>query len=156
MRVVLQRVCEASVSVDGEAIASIGRGLVALIGVARGDDLASASEMGRKIAHLRLFPDGDHAFHRSLVETRGSLLCVSQFTLLGDARRGNRPSWTAAAGRFEAEPLVSAVADAAAEAGARVARGRFGAEMVVHLANDGPVTLVLECSSAAPPARAGS
>ena len=153
MRVVLQRVSEARVRVEGETVAEIGPGLVALVGVGRDDDEGVARRLAEKTVRLRLFPEGDRGFERSLPETGGELLCVSQFTLLGDVRRGNRPSWSAAAPPELAAPLVEAYADAVAALGVPVRRGRFGALMAVSLVNDGPVTLVLDSGSLAQPRR---
>ncbi|MEW6582912.1 MAG: D-aminoacyl-tRNA deacylase [Actinomycetota bacterium] len=144
MRVVLQRVAWAAVAVDGDEIARIGPGLLALVGVADGDDAAAAERLARKTVRLRLFGDEERGFERSLLDTGGELLCVSQFTLHGDVRRGNRPSWSAAAPPERAAPLVDAYADHVAAEGVAVARGRFGAMMAVSLVNDGPVTLILD------------
>lgn len=145
MRVLLQRVAWARVEVEGEEVAEIGAGLLALVGVAAGDGPGDAALLAGKTARLRLFPDGDRPFHRALTEVpRGALLCVSQFTLLGDVRRGNRPSWSAAAPPAEAGPLVEAYAVAVEGHGVPVARGRFAAHMAVSLENDGPVTIALD------------
>ncbi|HWH15956.1 MAG TPA: D-aminoacyl-tRNA deacylase [Miltoncostaeaceae bacterium] len=144
MRVVLQRVDGARVEVDGEVVGQIGDGLLALVGVARGDGPEEAARLARKTLALRLFPVGDRPFEVSVADAGGGVLVVSQFTLLGDARRGNRPSWAAAAPPAEAAPLVDAYAAALAAGGVPVARGRFGAHMRVGLVNDGPVTLVLD------------
>jgi len=144
MRVVLQRVTSASVSVDGDVVGTIGPGLVALVGIAAGDGPAEADALARKSALMRLFPtDGDRV-HGSVVDAGGEILVISQFTLVADTRRGNRPSWSDAAPPQVAEPLVDRFAATCREAGARVATGRFGAHMVVELVNDGPVTIVLE------------
>ncbi|MBI2683782.1 MAG: D-tyrosyl-tRNA(Tyr) deacylase [Actinobacteria bacterium] len=143
MRIVLQRVREASVTVGGTCVARIGTGLVALVGVARGDTDEDARRLARKAARLRLFPGDERDFERSLIDVRGALLCVSQFTLLGDTRRGTRPSWTSAAPGVDAAPVVAAFAAAVAAEGVVVESGRFGATMDVALVNDGPVTLVL-------------
>lgn len=144
MRIVLQRVVRAEVSVGGAPVAAIGPGLVALVGVGRADDAELARRLAAKTVALRLFADGERPFAHSLREVGGEFLCVSQFTLLGDVRRGNRPSWSAAAGADRARALVGAYADAVAASGVRVASGVFGADMLVSLANDGPVTLVLD------------
>lgn len=144
MRIVLQRVTRASVSVGGEVVGAIGAGVLLLVGVAEGDDVATAAAMGVKVSRLRIFPDGDRGFDRSLVDVGGAALVVSQFTLMGDVRRGNRPSWARAAAPADAAPLVEAVATALADAGVRVQTGRFGADMDVELVNDGPVTLVMD------------
>lgn len=145
MRIVLQRVRWARVAVDGEEVAAIGLGLLALVGVARGDDEATARRLAEKTARLRVLDGGERAFDLALADVPGAaLLCVSQFTLLGAVRRGNRPSWAAAAGPEEAAPLVEAYAGRVAELGIPVARGRFAARMAVSLENDGPVTIVLD------------
>ena len=139
MRAVVQRVSEASVSARGEAIAAIGPGLVVLLGVARGDTGQQADQMVRKLLALRIFEDGEGRMNRSLRDVRGEVLCISQFTLLADTRKGNRPSFTAAAPAEQAEALYEEVRDGLGAAG-----GRFGAHMEVALTNDGPVTVILE------------
>ncbi len=154
MRVVLQRVAWARVAVAGEVVGEIGPGLLALVGVAGGDGPDDAARLADKTVRLRLFADGDRPFHLPLTEVPGGgLLCVSQFTLMGDVRRGNRPSWTAAARPEDAAPLVDAYAAAVAAHGVPVASGRFGAAMAVTLENDGPVTLVLDGEALAGPRR---
>jgi D-tyrosyl-tRNA(Tyr) deacylase len=145
MRVVLQRVRWARVAVGDEVVGSIGPGLLALVGVAAGDRPDDARLLARKTARLRVLAADDRPFDRCLLDVPGAaLLCVSQFTLLADVRRGNRPSWSGAAAPEVAEPLVEAYADAVAGEGVPVERGRFGASMAVSLENDGPVTLVLD------------
>lgn len=144
MRIVLQRVARASVTVGDEVVGRIGPGLLALVGVRRGDTARDAERLAAKVVKLRLFGDDTRGFERSLAEVDGQLLCVSQFTLHGDVRRGNRPSWSEAAPPEVAEPLVAAFAHAVEAAGVPVAHGRFGAMMAVELVNDGPVTLVLD------------
>lgn len=144
MRIVVQRATSASVSVEGELIASIGAGLVALVGVASGDSDAVAGQAAKKLGELRIFADEHGKMNRSLLDSGGSALVISQFTLLGDASRGRRPSFLAAAGGSEAAPIVAAVASHMRGAGVTVQEGRFGANMQVSLVNDGPVTLVLE------------
>ena len=144
MRIVLQRVAWAAVAVEGVEIARIGEGLLALVGVYEGDGPGEADRLARKTVRLRLFADGARGFERSLLDVGGALLCVSQFTLCGDVRRGNRPSWTAAAAPEVAAPLVERYAEAVEREGVAVARGRFGALMSVSLENDGPVTLLLD------------
>ena len=126
-------------SVDDEVVGSIGAGLCVLVGVTHGDSVATATKLADKIWHLRIF-EGD----RSVGDTGGEVLVVSQFTLYGDTSRGRRPSWIAAAPRDVAEPLVDAVAGRLQELGATVATGVFGASMQVELVNDGPVTLLLD------------
>ncbi|MCU0307824.1 MAG: D-aminoacyl-tRNA deacylase [Thermoleophilia bacterium] len=144
MRVLLQRVRWARVRVGGEEVAATGPGLLALVGVGSGDDADEARRMARKTARLRLFAGGERGFEHSVGETGGEVMCVSQFTLMGDVRRGNRPSWSAAARPEDAAPLVDAYADALEEEGVRVGRGVFGAMMDVALENDGPVTIMLD------------
>ena len=144
MRAVVQRVRSASVSVGGETVATMEHGLLALVGVARGDGPEAARELARKLVQLRIFPDADGRMNRDLREAGGTLAVVSQFTLLGDARKGRRPSWTEAAPPEHAEPLVDEVAAEARRAGVPVVTGRFGAAMEVALVNDGPVTVLLD------------
>lgn len=144
MKALLQRVSRASVSVNGSIVGEIGSGLLILIGVARGDGVDDALRLARKIAGLRIFADAAGRFDRSLLESGGAALVVSQFTLLADTRRGRRPSFTGAAAPAEAAPLVARFAAALAELGIEVQAGRFGAHMVVSLENDGPVTMMLE------------
>ncbi|QAY63692.1 D-tyrosyl-tRNA(Tyr) deacylase [Xylanimonas allomyrinae] len=140
MRAVLQRVTRASVSVAGDVVGAIDRpGLVALVGVTHGDGPAQADTMARKIAELRILRD-----ERSALDDGAPVLVVSQFTLYGEARKGRRPSWSAAAPGPVAEPLVDAVVAGLRQRGLEVATGTFGADMAVELVNDGPVTLLLE------------
>lgn len=156
MRVVLQRVRWARVAVGDEVVGSIGPGLLALVGVAAGDEPGDARLLARKTVRLRVLAGDERPFDRSLLDVPGAgLLCVSQFTLLADVRRGNRPSWSAAAPPEVAEPLVEAYARAVAEEGVPVERGRFGAAMAVSLENDGPVTLVLDSADLARSRRTG-
>jgi D-aminoacyl-tRNA deacylase len=154
MRVVVQRVSRASVAVDGDTVGRIGRGLLLLVGVAEGDDEAEARRVAEKCVDLRVFPDDEGRFDRSLAEISGEALVVSQFTLLGDVRKGRRPSFTAAARPDVAEPLIDAFALALRERGVSVATGRFRAMMQVDLVNDGPVTLVVDSSDLDRPRRA--
>ena len=154
MRVVVQRVSRAAVSVGGEEIAAIGHGLLLLVGVAEGDDDAEARRMAAKCAEMRIFPDADGKFNLSVTEAGGEALVVSQFTLLADARRGRRPSFTDAAAPELAEPLVEAFAAALRDAGVPAQTGRFGARMEVALVNDGPVTIVLDSADLDRPRRA--
>ena len=139
MRALVQRVTDASVTVDGEEVARIGRGLLVLLGVRRGDGEAEADQIARKLLALRVFEDADGRMNLAAADVGAEILCVSQFTLLGDTRRGNRPSFVDAAPPEEAEPLYERVRDALGAQG-----GVFGARMAVSLVNDGPVTLVLE------------
>jgi D-tyrosyl-tRNA(Tyr) deacylase len=140
MRAVVQRVSRASAAPGG----AIGPGLCILLGIAEGDGPGDADRLARKIAKLRIFEGGDGRFDRSLLETGGEALVVSQFTLFADTARGNRPSFSGAARPEAAEPLYEQFAAALQALGIPVATGLFGARMVVELANDGPVTIVLE------------
>lgn len=144
MRLVVQRVSRASVRVDGEVRGAIGAGVLLLLGIERGDDAAAAERLAGKVARLRVFPDEAGRFDRSLLDTGGGALVVSQFTLLADTGKGNRPSFTAAARPEEAEPLVERFSAALRSLGVPVETGVFGARMEVELVNDGPVTVVLE------------
>jgi len=153
VRAVLQRVTRASVAVDGETVGAIGGGLLALVGVAEGDGDEQAALLARKTAELRLFAGEQGRFERSLLESGGEVLVVSQFTLLADVRKGRRPSFTKAASPEQAERLVEAFAEALRALGAGVAMGRFGAQMHVELENDGPVTLVLDTEELERPRR---
>ncbi|MFI2102949.1 D-aminoacyl-tRNA deacylase [Isoptericola sp. NPDC019693] len=140
MRAVLQRVTRASVSVDGEVVGAIDRpGVLALVGVTHDDGPAEVATVARKIAELRILRD-----ERSVTDAGAPVLVVSQFTLYGDARKGRRPTWSAAAPGPVAEPLVEAVVADLRARGLEVATGRFGADMEVALVNDGPVTLLVE------------
>jgi D-aminoacyl-tRNA deacylase len=156
VKVVLQRVAWAAVAVHGEEIARIGAGLLALVGVGEGDTEDAAERLARKTVRLRLFGDDVRGFERSLLDVGGELLGVSQFTLFGDVRKGNRPSWTQAAAPDTAEPLVQHYMDTVAGEGVQVAQGRFGAMMSLSLENDGPVTLVLDSKDFDIPRRAGN
>lgn len=144
MRAIAQRVREATVRVGGDEIARMREGLLALVGVAVDDTLEDAAELARKLVGLRVFPDADGRMNRSLLDTGGTLGVVSQFTLLGDARQGRRPSYARAAPAERALPLLDAVLDAAREAGVPVVTGRFQAAMDVSLVNSGPVTILLD------------
>jgi len=144
MRAVLQRVSEASVRVESELVGRIGRGLLVLLGVSTTDTEKDVDYLSEKIAHLRIFEDPDGKLNRSLLETGGELLVVSQFTLLGDCRRGRRPSFTAAAEPEHAARLYERFIRRTAGLGVRVQTGRFQALMAVSLVNDGPVTLILD------------
>ena len=140
MRAVLQRVTEASVTVDGETVGAIDRpGLVALVGVTHDDGPEQVSTMARKISALRILRD-----ERSVLDEGAPVLVISQFTLYADTKKGRRPSWNGAAPGDVAEPMVEAVVAALRERGVEVATGRFGAMMQVRLVNDGPVTLVVD------------
>jgi D-aminoacyl-tRNA deacylase len=139
MRALVQRVSSASVSVRGERVAAIGPGLLVLLGVRHGDSAEAADRIARKVRALRVFDDEEGRMNRSVADVEGEVLCVSQFTLYGDARRGNRPSYVHAAQPAEAEPLYERVRSALGAQG-----GSFGDRMAVELVNDGPVTLLLE------------
>ncbi|HKF79447.1 MAG TPA: D-aminoacyl-tRNA deacylase [Thermoleophilaceae bacterium] len=139
MRALVQRVSEASVRVEGEELARIGPGLLVLLGIRRGDGAEEAERVARKLRALRIFEDEEGRMNRSLDDVGGEVLCVSQFTLYGDVRKGNRPSFVEAAPPDDAEPLYELVRQALGAQG-----GRFGARMSVTLVNDGPVTLLVE------------
>lgn len=138
----MQRVARAEVRVAGKVVGAIGSGLCVLLGVARGDTAEDAERLAGKVARLRIFEEGGK-FGRSLLDTRGAALVVSQFTLLADTSKGNRPSFTDAAPPDEAVPVYGAFCAALRGLGVEVATGEFGAQMEVELVNDGPVTIVL-------------
>ena len=145
MRLVIQRVSEASVTVDGECIASIGCGLLILAGVENGDTEQDAAWLAAKAAALRIFDDEDGVMNRSVVDVDGGLLAVSQFTLTASTRKGNRPSYIRAAGHELAVPLYERFCQLLSDAAGRpVQRGIFGADMKVRLLNDGPVTIIID------------
>jgi D-tyrosyl-tRNA(Tyr) deacylase len=145
MIALIQRVREASVEVDGKVVGAIGPGLLVLLGVHREDTPQEGNWLARKCANLRIFPDDEGLMNRSVADVGGEALVVSQFTLYGNAERGNRPSFTESASPELAEPLYEQFAEALAQAlGRPVQRGVFGAMMQVHLCNDGPVTIWLE------------
>jgi D-aminoacyl-tRNA deacylase len=144
VRVVLQRVSRARVTVGSETVGEIGRGLLVLVGVAAGDDASTVERVARKCAELRIFPGADGRFDRSLQEVGGAALVVSQFTLLADARKGRRPSFIDAAPPEIAAPLIESFCDVLRGFEIEVASGRFGAMMQVELTNDGPVTIVID------------
>lgn len=148
MRAVLQRVAEARVDVAGRTIASIGPGLLALVGAGAGDTAADAEWIARKIAELRIFEDDEGRMNRSVEETGGAVLVVSQFTLYGDCRKGRRPSFSGALAPDAAARLVDRVCAVLAARGLRVETGEFGAMMDVSLVNRGPVTLLLDSQRA--------
>lgn len=140
MRAVVQRVSRAAVEVDGETVGAIGTGLLVLVGVTHSDERAQAHALARKLHGLRILRD-----ERSIADTPdAAALVVSQFTLYGDARTGRRPTWAAAAPGPVAQPLVDELVSALRDLGTFVATGIFGADMRVHLTNDGPITLLLE------------
>jgi D-tyrosyl-tRNA(Tyr) deacylase len=144
MRAVCQRVSRARVTVAGETVGEIEQGLLVLLGVARGDTEEVARRMAEKIARLRIFEDDDGKFARSVLEVGGAALVVSQFTLVADTAKGNRPSFVEAAAPDQAEPLYAVTCATLAEVGVAVERGVFGARMKVELENDGPVTILLD------------
>jgi D-tyrosyl-tRNA(Tyr) deacylase len=144
VRIVCQRVSRASVTISGETVGRCGPGLLLLVGVGEGDSAETVSRAAAKVARLRVFEDEDGRFDRSLLDEGGEALVVSQFTLLADTSKGNRPSFTRAAAPVVAEPLVERFAHELRGLGVGVETGRFGARMAVELVNDGPVTIVLE------------
>ncbi len=144
MRAVVQRVSQSSVTVDGTIVGQIANGMLVLLGVAAGDTAQDAAYLVNKIINLRIFEDSNGKMNRSLLETGGELLAVSQFTLLADCRKGRRPSFIDAAEPQKATALYQMFVDDVRRKGIRVQTGRFGAMMAVALVNDGPVTLVIE------------
>ncbi len=144
MRAVAQRVCSCTIRVGDERVGEMGQGLLALVGVARGDTPADAEQLASKLVHLRIFEDEQGRMNHSLLETGGSLGIVSQFTLLGDCRRGRRPSYADAAPPEEAERLIELLLATARVLEVPLATGRFRAQMSVELTNDGPVTILLD------------
>ena len=153
MRAVVQRVSSASVSIDGEEVSRIGAGLVVLAAVGRDDTDADADYIVEKTVRLRVFPDAEGRFDRSVLDVGGSLLVVSQFTLYGDVRRGRRPSFTEAAPPTEAEERFAALVERFRATGVPAETGQFQAMMDVALVNDGPVTLILDSSDRHRPRR---
>ncbi len=144
MRAVLQRVSRGKVIVDGQTVASIGGGLVILLGITHGDSATQAQALAKKSALLRIFSDDAGKINRSVLDTGGEVIVVSQFTLYADTRKGLRPSFTDAAPPELAAPLVEVFVSTLKEMGLRVGQGVFGAHMEVDLVNDGPVTIILE------------
>ena len=144
MRAVVQRVSESTVTVGPEVVGRIGRGLLVLLGVSKTDTEKESASLAEKIVHLRIFEDEGGKLNRSLADNGGAMLVVSQFTLLGDCRKGRRPSFTEAAGPDQANRLYEHFVERAAAGGVPVATGRFRALMQVALVNDGPVTLIVE------------
>jgi D-aminoacyl-tRNA deacylase len=144
VRAVVQRVAEARVRVGDEVVGEIGAGLCVLLGVARGDEKVEAERLAGHVARLRIFENEDGRFDRSVLDTAGAVLVVSQFTLIADTEKGNRPSFSGAAPPAEAEQLYEAFFMALRELGVQVETGVFGARMQVELVNDGPVTIILE------------
>ena len=150
VRAVLQRVSEASVRVEGEIVGQIGRGLLVLVGVADGDTDTDAEALATKIADIRLFPpeDDDTGMERSLIEIGGEALVVSQFTLMGDCRKGRRPSWLAAARPYDGKRLYERVVEKLRARNIPTETGTFRTHMEVRLTNDGPVTILLDSRKA--------
>ena len=144
MRVLVQRSGNASVSVDGEVVGSINNGLVLLVGFTQGDDLSKVKALATKVQNLRIFPDEDDVMNKSIVDFGGDILSISQFTLYGDAKKGNRPSYISALKNDEAMPLYEAFNEELKNLGLKVETGVFGADMEVSLTNIGPTTILLE------------
>ena len=144
MKAVIQRVSNAKVTVEGLTIGQIDQGLAILLGVQTGDADSDSDSLAEKIVGLRIFADSDNKMNLSLQDIQGAALVVSQFTLLGDTRKGRRPSFIGAAPPAEANRLYEAFCDKVRQLGIRVATGQFGADMQVHLVNDGPVTILLD------------
>jgi len=144
MKALLQRVTSASVSINNEVVGKIGRGLVVLVGVANGDTLKDAQYLAQKTAGLRIFANEEGKFDLSVMDVKGELLVVSQFTLLADTRKGRRPSFTDAAPPALGEELCNSFIDQVRATGLKVETGRFQAHMLVEIHNDGPVTIMLD------------
>ena len=144
MKIVIQRVTEASVTIDGKVNGQIGKGLMILIGIAADDTKEKADWIAHKIVNMRIFEDGEQHMNLSLKDVNGEILAVSQFTLYADCRKGNRPNFMAAGRPEMSEPLYEYLCDAIRSHGVNVETGIFGADMKVSLTNDGPVTIVLE------------
>lgn len=148
MRIVVQRVREARVEIAGEKVGRIGQGLLLLVGIAEGDTMAEVELLAKKVAQLRIFSDEAGKMNRSVQDIEGGVLSVSQFTLYGDCRKGNRPSFVNAARPETAEPLYNALNQLLrTQYGLPVETGRFGADMQVSLLNDGPVTILMDTAS---------
>lgn len=144
MRIVLQRVQRARVTVGGKAVGRIGCGMVLLVGIGKNDNNAALDYLAHKVLNLRIFADEQGKMNRSLLDVNGEMLAISQFTLYGDTRKGRRPSFDAAAPPEQARPLFDRFVDTLRASGLKVDTGQFGAAMQVELVNDGPVTFVLE------------
>ncbi len=144
MKALLQRVTQASVTISGEIVGSIGSGLVVLVGVANGDTFKDVQYLAEKTVNLRIFSDKEGKFNLSALDIHGELLIISQFTLLADSRKGRRPSFTDASPPIQAEELFSKFVDEVRGTGLKVETGRFQAHMLVEIHNDGPVTIMLD------------
>ncbi len=145
MRLVIQRVTEASVTIEGELISNIAKGLMILVGIAEGDTMADVDWLAAKTAAMRIFPDEKGVMNRSVIEANGEALAVSQFTLMASTKKGNRPSYIHAAGHDLAIPLYEAYCNKLSQLlGKEVKKGIFGADMQVALINDGPVTIIID------------
>jgi D-tyrosyl-tRNA(Tyr) deacylase len=144
VRAVVQRVSSARVVVDGDVVGEIGQGLCVLLGVARDDETGEAERLAGRVARLRIFENDEGRFDRSLLDIRGAALVVSQFTLIADTARGNRPSFSEAAAPEDAEPLYEGFCSVLRDLGVDVATGVFGARMEVELVNAGPVTIIFD------------
>ncbi|WP_294270998.1 D-aminoacyl-tRNA deacylase [uncultured Chryseobacterium sp.] len=147
MKVVIQRVSESSVKVNGEIVGDIGRGLMLLIGIDENDSLADADWLVQKILNLRIFSDEEGKMNLSVTDIAGELLCISQFTLMAEYRKGNRPSFIRAARPDQAVPIFEYFKQEIAKSGLRTESGIFGADMKVSLVNDGPVTIVMDSAT---------
>ncbi|MDR6517180.1 D-aminoacyl-tRNA deacylase [Chryseobacterium camelliae] len=147
MKVVIQRVSESSVRVDGEIVGAIGRGLMLLVGIDENDSLADADWLVQKILNLRIFGDDEGKMNLSIKDIAGELLCISQFTLMAEYRKGNRPSFIRAARPDQAVPIFEYFKKEIAKSGLKTESGIFGADMKVSLVNDGPVTIVMDSAT---------
>lgn len=153
MRALVQRVSQASVTIEGQQVASIVQGLVVLLGAGRGDTEADVSYLADKVANLRIFSDAADKFNLSALDTGGEVLVVSQFTLYGDTRKGRRPSFTDAAPPEEAEPLIDKFVELLRASGLKVETGRFRQNMLVEIHNSGPVTIFIDSAERLKPRR---
>ena len=153
MRAVVQRVSEASVSIEGQVVGSCGRGFLVLLGVGEGDTETEVERLWSKIFKMRIFPDGEHHTGAALADVDGEVLVISQFTLYADCRKGNRPSFTAAGEPGESKRLYELFVERARQDVSHVAAGEFGADMQVSLVNDGPFTICLDTDDLAKPRR---
>lgn len=144
MRAVLQRTTASYVTVNDEVMGSIGKGIAVLLGIKKGDTRQDAQYMADKIVNLRIFPDQEGKMNCSLLESQGEILLISQFTLYGDARKGRRPGFSDASSSGEAQPLFNDVVEFLRSYGIKVETGVFGADMIVHIENDGPCTILLD------------